>query len=51
MGFPRQENWNGLPFSSPEDLPDPRIEPASLKYPALGGRFFTISKTFSRELI
>ena len=27
MGFPRQEYWNGLPFASPEDLPDPGIEP------------------------
>jgi len=25
MGFPRQENWSGLLFPSPEDLPDPRI--------------------------
>ena len=24
MGFPRQEYWSGLPFSSPGDLPDPR---------------------------
>ena len=22
MGFSRQENWSGLPFSSPGDLPD-----------------------------
>ena len=22
MGSPRQEYWSGLPFSSPEDLPD-----------------------------
>ena len=29
MGFPRQEYWNGLPFPSPGDLPDPEIEPAS----------------------
>ena len=29
MGFPRQEYWSGLPFSSPGDLPDPGIEPAS----------------------
>ena len=29
MGFPRQEYWNGLPFPSPGDLPDPRIKPAS----------------------
>ena len=38
MGFPRQEYWNGLPFPSPGDLPDPGIEPVS---PALAGRFFT----------
>ena len=24
-----QEYWSGLPFSSPEDLPDPGIEPGS----------------------
>ena len=29
MEFPRQEYWNGLPFSSPGDLPDSRIEPRS----------------------
>ena len=29
MGFSRQEYWNGLPFPSPEDLPDPGIEPWS----------------------
>ena len=29
MGFSRQENWNGLPFPSPGDLPDPGIEPWS----------------------
>ena len=32
MGFPRQEYWNGLPFPSPGDLPDPGIE---LQSPAL----------------
>ena len=26
MGFSRQEHWSELPFPSPEDLPDPRIE-------------------------
>ena len=40
MGFPRQEYWSGLPFSSPGDLPDPRIEPMSLVSPALAGGFF-----------
>ena len=29
MGFSRQEYWNGLPFPSPEDLPDRGIEPRS----------------------
>ena len=29
MGFSRQEYWNGLPFPSPEDLPDTGIEPGS----------------------
>ena len=32
MGFPRQEYWSGLPFPSPEDLPDPGIK---LTSPAL----------------
>ena len=40
MGFPRQEYWNGLPFSSPGDLPDPRIEPASLASLTLAAGFF-----------
>ena len=38
MGFSRQENWSGLPFPPPRDLPDPGMEP---RYPALAGRFFT----------
>jgi len=29
QGFSRQEYWNGLPFPSPGDLPDPGIEPGS----------------------
>ena len=32
MGFSRQEYWNGLPFPSPDYLPDPGIEP---RFPAL----------------
>ena len=28
-GFSRQEDWSGLPFPSPGDLPDPGIEPWS----------------------
>ena len=29
MGFSRQEYWNGLPFPSPEDLPNTGMEPRS----------------------
>ena len=51
MGFPRKEYWNGLPFSPPEDLPDPGIEPGS---PALAGGFFTTEppeKTSSNQQV
>ena len=29
MGFSRKEYWSGLPFPSPENLPDLKIEPRS----------------------
>ena len=29
MGFSRQEYWSGVPFPSPEDLPNPEIKPGS----------------------
>ena len=29
MGFSRQEYWSRLPLPSPEDLPNPGIEPES----------------------
>ena len=29
MGFSRQEYWNGLPFPSPGDRPNPGMEPGS----------------------
>ena len=35
MEFSRQEYWRGLPFPPPWDLPDPGIEPTSLKSPSL----------------
>ena len=35
MEFPRQEYWNGFPFPSPGDLPNPGIKPA------LASGFFT----------
>ena len=39
MEFSRQECWSGLPFSPPENLPDPGLETVSLVSSA--GRFFT----------
>ena len=38
MAVPRQEYWSGLPFPSPENLPDPGIKPSS---PPLAGGSFT----------
>ena len=46
MGFPRQEYWSGVPFPTPGDLPDPRIECPSLGPPALAGGFSTTSATW-----
>ena len=44
--FSRQGYWSGLPFPSPEELPDPGIKLASLMSPALAGEFFTPSATW-----
>ena len=41
MGFPGQEYWSGVPFPTPGDLSDSGVEPTSLAFPALTGRFFT----------
>ena len=38
MGFSRKEHWSRLPFSSPGDLPEPGIKPASPVSHALAGR-------------
>ena len=46
IGFCRQEYWSGVPFPSPGDLPNPRIEPTSLVSSALTSRFFTTSTTW-----
>ena len=40
MEFPRQKYQSGLPFPSPEDLPNPGIVPMFLVSPTLAGRFF-----------
>ena len=42
MRFSRKEYWSGLPFPSPEDLPDPGIEPRS---PSLQADAFTVGAT------
>ena len=34
MGYPKQEYWNRLQFSTPGDLPDPGIEPRSPTFQA-----------------
>ena len=49
MEFSRQEYWSWLLFPSPEDLPDPGIEPVSLMPPALAGGFFTTSITWEAQ--
>ena len=41
LGFSRQEYWRGFPFLTPEDLPNPGIEPVSLVSLVLAGGFFT----------
>ena len=43
MGFSRQEYWSGLPFPSPENLPDSGIEPRS---PALQAGALTSEPIF-----
>ena len=43
IGFFKQEYWSGSPCPPPGDPPDPRIEPVTLAFPALAGRFFTTS--------
>ena len=45
-GFSGQEYWSGLPFPSPEDLPNPGVEPMSFMSPALAGGFFNTSATW-----
>ena len=51
MGFSRQEYWNGLPFPTPGDLPNPGIKPTSLASPALASRFFTTAPPGKPHLI
>ena len=46
IGFFRQEDWSGLPFPSPGDLPNPGMELVSLTSPTLAAGFFTTSTTW-----
>ena len=45
-GLSRQEYWSGWPFTSPGDLLDPAVEPASLVSPTLADVFFTTSASW-----
>jgi len=38
MGFPRQEQWSGLPLPPPGNIPHPGIKFTS---PAVAGEFFS----------
>ena len=51
VGFSRQGYWSGLPCPPPGDLPDPRLELASLTSPALTGRFFTTGVTWEAHYV
>ena len=51
MGLSRQEYWSGLPCPPLGDLPDPGIEPKSLKSLALVGRFLPLSATWEVILL
>ena len=50
MGFSRQEYWSGLFCPPPGDLPDPGVEPSSVKCPAKAGRFFTTITTWESHV-
>ena len=49
MGLSRQEYWNGLPFLSLWDLPDPGIEPVSPASPALQADSLSLSLAKSAQ--
>ena len=41
IGIFQERIWNGLPFPTSGDLPDPGIKPTPLAFLMLAGRFFT----------
>ena len=50
MGFSRQEYWSGFSRLPPVYLPNPGIEPTSLRSPALISGFFTTSDTWEASV-
>ena len=50
MGFSRQEYWSGLPFPSPEDLPDPGVELEFPVAPALQADSLLLSQLGSPDI-
>ena len=48
MELSRQEQWNGLLFPTPGNLPNPGTEPTLLVSPALASGFFT-TNTFCKR--
>ena len=50
MGFFKQEYWSRLLCLPLGHLPDPEIEPISLRSPALAGRFITTSAPWEAHL-
>ena len=51
MEFSRQEYWSGFWCPPPGGFPDPGTESASLKSPALTGRFSTTPATWKASLL
>ena len=50
VGFPWEEYWSGLPFPSPEDLPDPGIKPTFPESPALQPDSLPLSHQGAEEM-
>ena len=50
MEFYRQEYWNGVPFPTLRDLPNPGIEPTSLESLGLAGVFFINNTTWNNVI-
>ena len=45
MGYSRKEYWNGLPFPSPGDFPDPEIEHSHMYYVVMNNYPYTFPWT------